>query len=475
MNRKIEAPRANSPRILCMINKHSSGLKAEIPACRFTRRNGGQAGADLSTEALAKGEKTSGPEGIPSGFSRRRTKRPKVLMVTPYLPYPPYSGGQTRSYHLLKHLSKKCEITLFNFVLPDQEEKYTNHLKKYCRKVITIERGKTWSLKKVLLTGLGPYPFLVINYYSSLLKKKIASEMESEKYDLVHVECFYLMPNIPKIGIPVLLVDQTIEFAVYQHFVETLSNKFRLIKPLLLIDVLKLKFWERFFWKRANRLIAVSKNDKVLMEKMSGRKADIVANGVDETLFTPKRVFKYRKPTILFGVANFKWMQNKEGVVNLIRFIWPKIKKRIPQAQLVIAGRHSKEFIESTGLVKNNDRSVIVGEVNRPSDIYRKSWVLVAPMKSGGGSRTKFFEAMACGLPIITTNQGIEGIEAKEGQEVLVGNTFEELTKLTVKILKNKQLREKIGQSGKKLVEKRYSWKESASQLLKIYQDTCSQ
>jgi len=400
-------------------------------------------------------------------------KRPKVLMITPYLPYPPYSGGQTRSYHLLKHLSKECDITLFNFVLPDQEEKYTKHLQEYCQKVITVKRGETWTLKKILFTGFSLYPFLVSNYFSSILKKKITKELKLDHYDLIHVECFYLMPNIPKADIPILLVDQTIEFAVYQHFVQTMDKKYILIKPMLLLDVLKLKFWEKIFWKKAHRLIAVSEEDKILMEKISKREVKIVANGVDENLFKDRVMEKYLKPTVLFGVANFKWMQNKEGVINLLKFVWPKIKKQIPDAQLQIAGRYSKNLIEASGLVGKNDKDIIIGEVKSPEEVYRKSWVLVAPMKSGGGSRTKFFEAMACGLPIATTKEGIEGIDAINNKEVLVARDFNHLANLTVKALKNKQLREKIGQGGKKLVKERYSWRESASQLLKIYQDVC--
>lgn len=394
----------------------------------------------------------------------------KILMVTPYLPYPPYSGGQTRSFNLLKHLSKKCQITLFCFVLPDQDIKHLKHLKKYCHKIVTIERGKTWDFKKILFTGFSPYPFLVANYFSPQMKKLIKEELSKEKYDLVHVECFYLMPNIPKTKSPVLLLDQTIEFAVYQHFVETLSGKMSFFKPLFWIDVLKLKFWETFFWKEAPCLMAVSKNDQLLMEKISDRKVEIVPNGVDAALLEKKRVAKYSKPTVLFGVANFKWMQNKEGVVNLLKFVWPEIKRRVTNAKLFIVGRHSISFIASTGLVNPKNKDITVKEVKSPEDVYRKSWVLVAPMKSGGGSRTKFFEAMACGLPIITTEEGIEGIDAIDGEEVLVAKDFDQLADLTAKAIKNQKLRNKIGDGGRNLVGKKYSWRESASQLLKIYQ-----
>ena len=390
-------------------------------------------------------------------------------MVTPYLPYPPYSGGQTRSYNLIKNLAKKCQITLICFTLPGQKNSKSSPLKKYCKKIYTIERGKTWTLKKILKAGFSFYPFLVSNYHSPELTKLITKETENEKYDLVHIECFYLMPNIPRTKIPIVLIDQTIEYAVYQHFVETLSGKAFLLKPFLWIDVVKLKFWETYFWKKADRLVAVSKDDQKLMNRLSKRDADLSVNGVAESLFEAKKVAREKKPTILFGVANFKWMQNTEGAINLLKYVWPEVKKKIPDSMLHIAGRHSKEFISKNKKLLTSPESIKVGNVNNPAETYLKSWVLVAPVKSGGGSRTKFFEAMACGLPIVTTPQGIEGIEATNNINVVVAKDYPEIIKQTIMVLTDKKTRERIGQEGKNLVTKKYSWKVSADQLLDVY------
>lgn len=399
-------------------------------------------------------------------------KKIRVLMVTPYLPYPPLSGGQTRSFNLIRHLAKSCQITLFSFVLPDQNIEQAEGLKRYCQEVFVIERGKTWSFKKILFAGFSPYPLLISNYFSLKLRKMIKRELSRKEYDLIHVECFYLMPNIPRPkGIPIILVDQTIEFAVYQHFVESLPRRLFFLKPVLLLDVLKLKFWESFFWKRADILVAVSENDRRLMEKIAKREVKVVFNGVDDSFLKVKRVKKYKKPTILFGVANFKWMQNREGLVNLLKFVWPKIKKALPQTQLIIAGRHSVNFLTKKQDLLTHSSSIRFGEVDNPKRVYRKSWIMVAPMKSGGGSRTKFFEAMACGLPIVTTPEGIEGIDAKDKKEVLIGESFEELSKIAIKLLKNKKMRERIGRAGRELVAKKYSWRISAQRLLRIYQD----
>lgn len=391
-------------------------------------------------------------------------------MVTPYLLYPPLSGGQTRSFNLVKHLARKCEITLFSYLLPDQEREKIKYLKRYCRRVVTIERGKTWTLRKILFTGVSPYSFLMANYFSPRLKKMILGELEREKYDLIHVECFYLMPNIPRGKVPILLVDQTIEFAVYQHFVESLSPFLFPLKFFLSLDVAKIKFWETFFWKKADILVAVSHDDRRLMERYSKRKVAVVPNGVDNSFLRPLKVKKYRRPTILFGVANFKWIQNKEGTVNLLKYVWPKVKKAVPQAQLIIAGRHSVDFINRNKKLLTYPESVRYGEVKEAKKVYHRSWVMVAPMGSGGGSRTKFFEAMACGLPVITTPSGIEGIEAQEGEQVVVEKSFDRLAQATVRLLNDRRLRERIGRKGRLLVKEKYSWEVSAQKLLSLYQ-----
>ena len=174
----------------------------------------------------------------------------KVLMLTPYLPFPLLSGGQTRSYNLIKNLSKKHEITLYCLIKDKKERKYIPELKKYCKKVKVFARPKKpWTLRNILKTGFGPYPFVVIRNLVPEEKVALQDELASAKYDLIHAETFYVMPHIPKTNVPILLVDQTIEHMVYKHFVEKQSNT--LLRPILMIDVLKIRYWESFYWKRA--------------------------------------------------------------------------------------------------------------------------------------------------------------------------------------------------------------------------------
>lgn len=389
-------------------------------------------------------------------------------MITPYLPYHSQAGGQTRSYYLLKHLAKRNNITLICFT---RDKTGLSELKKICKKVILIKRGKTWDSKKVIYTALSPYPFLVTNYLSSELKLAIKTELETGNYHLIHTECFYLMPNIPKTNIPIILVDQTIEYAVYQHFVESISGWKQIIKPFLWIDVFKLKFWEVFYWKNTHTVAAVSKDDKKLMSFMAKRQdIRLVPNGVAQRYFNPKKnVFKTKHPSILFGISNMKWMQNREGAELLITNLWPKIKQKIPQARLYVIGRNApqtfQKYITKDIIIREAEND---GQIYDPQYFYQSCWILLAPIKSGGGSRTKFFEAMASRLPIVTTRQGMEGINIKNNLHAIVC-PYSRLIDKSISLLKNRQLQDTIGKNASILVKKEYSWAKSARKLNKIY------
>ncbi len=137
-------------------------------------------------------------------------------MLTPYLPYPLLTGGQTRSYNLIKRLSALGhEVTLFSLIKNSDERKYVGQLEKFCKEVQVFSRSeKPWTLKNILKTGFSFYPFLVIRNWAKEEKAAIEQKLRQEKFDLIHAETFYVMPHIPKTSIPILLVEQTIEYLV---------------------------------------------------------------------------------------------------------------------------------------------------------------------------------------------------------------------------------------------------------------------
>ena len=387
----------------------------------------------------------------------------KILMLTPYLPYPLLTGGQTRSYNLIKRLSQLGhKITLFCLVKDDKERRYVSELEKFCKEIQVFNRPKKpWTINNILKTGFSFYPFLVIRNWASKEKKAIKRKLENEKFDLIHAETFYVMPHIPKTAIPILLVEQTIEYLVYRHYAEGFANF--LIRPFLYLDVLKMKYWEKKFWEQASKVVAMSKEDEeIMLSQVPGLDVGIVPNGVDGDYFGEKIIRKLDKPIILY-LGNFTWLQNREAVNVLIDKIWPKIKAKLVNAELWIIGKDAQKFFP------NLSKDIRVEEVEDVRGVYQQASVLVAPIYGGGGTRYKNFEAFASGLPVVTTSIGIGGIDAEDGVDVIIRDEPGKIAEAAVEIMENDELYKKIAENAKRLVKEKYNWDPIARNLSRIY------
>lgn len=387
-------------------------------------------------------------------------------MLTPYLPYPLLTGGQTRSYNLIKRLSSLGhKITLFCLVKSNAEKKYVHELEKYCEGVSVFNRSeKPWTLKNILKTGFSYYPFLVVRNWAKGEKDAIEKKLASEKFDLIHAETFYVMPHIPKTKVPILLVEQTIEYLVYKHF----ADKFRIpgVKQLLYLDVLKMKYWELKYWMKAKRVVAMSEEDKkTMISEVSNLNVDIIPNGVDSTFFS-ENVFNRSKEPVILYLGNFTWLQNREAVDILINKVWPKIKQKIPNSKLWIIGKNAEDFFSK---LKSPD--IRVDEVVDVREAYQGASVLVAPIYGGGGTRYKNIEAFASGLPVVTTSIGIGGIDVLEGKEVIIRDKPEDIAEAVIELLNNKKLYKTIAENAQKMIRERYEWEPIAKKLSNLYEE----
>jgi polysaccharide biosynthesis protein PslH len=391
----------------------------------------------------------------------------KILMLTPYLPYPLVSGGQIRTYNLLKHLSKNHDITLFALIKDPKEKKYLSELKKYCSRIELFSRTKNpWHPRNILLAGFTPYPFVVTRNLPLGMRQAIVKELKRESYDIIHAETFYMMPNIPSTNVPTILAEQTIEYLGYQDYANKVNPLLRL---LLQIDIAKIKYWERYFWNKADKLITMSEEDRDFIEAELGHglNANVVANGVDIDYFSKTQKNLPANPTVLF-VGTFKWLPNIEAVDEIVTQIWPIIKSKLPSAKLKIVGFSPTAKIESYG----QDPSIeVLGKVADIRDAFATAHVLLAPIRSGKGTRFKVLEAMVTGTPVVATNLAVEGIALHPGENVLTADTSQKLAELTVKLLKDGKLQAQMAQAGKSVVSATYSWNSIAKELDRVYKE----
>ncbi len=406
----------------------------------------------------------------------------RILIVSSFLPFPLFSGGHIRLFNLIKKLSEKHEIILIGEQRDYQTQDDLKELKKICKEIISVPRQKQWSIQTILKTGLSTYPFLMTGHTSNNFKEKIQNVLDSNKIDLIHVETFYVMQNLPKTDIPVVLIEHNIEYLVYQRYLQRVPVVFR---PFLLIDIIKIKYWENKFWKRANKVICVSEEEK----KFIGRPdTEIVPNGVDLEKFKihpfdksfdrelrPNRLrtkFKVQKveKRMLF-IGDFKWIQNRDAVEWILKEIWPKIngRWRIENGSLTlwIVGRNIPSSIKNL----SNDANIVFDE-NASKDtfeIFKKADILLSPIRVGGGTSFKILEAMASGVPVITTKLGIEGIDAKNNKEVLLAENANEFSDQVINTLDNEKLYSDVVKNARKLIEEKYDWKIIVKKLEEVY------
>lgn len=392
----------------------------------------------------------------------------KVLMLTPYLPYPLLSGGQIRTYNLLKKLASKHEITLFALIKEESEKEHIAELKKYCKEVKVFKRSnKPFILRNILKTATSSFPFLVIRNHVPEVINAVNKALATNKFDLIHAETFYMMPHIPKTKTPILLVEQTIEYLGYESYARKASA---FIRPFLFIDIAKIKFWEKYYWNLCTKLVVMSHEDKAAISSSIANpsKIEVVENGVDTKWFAKTPHQEADNPTLL-SVGTFKWLPNVEAVTFLVEKIWPIVKEAIPNVQLNIVGNAPTQKVIEYG--EKDKQITVTGRIEDIRDAFKSAHVLVAPVLSGKGTRYKVLEAMATGTPIVASATAVEGLGVKNGKQVMIANDAKGIADLLIRVLKDKKLRKSLAEEGKRFVKQSYDWDLIAKKLDRIYKN----
>ena len=388
----------------------------------------------------------------------------KILFVSAVMPWPLYSGGQIRMYNLLKALSARHEITLVSFIRDESEREYKKNLS-FCRNVEVVMRGRAWKPAYLWAALTGKYPWLLATYHNPEMKQLISDLLKGGPFDLVHIEPFYVLPALPSLNTPLVISEHNIEYDVYGAYADLYSGY--PVHTLLARDVAKLKKWEHTAWRTADKLTAVSKEDAAVMEEYLSHPVTVVSNGVDGALFSYRKVQKNTHPVVLF-TGNFRWLPNREAADVLVGKIWPGIRAQVPQSKLLVVGRDIPKHLSVRIRMSGGEVSEHVENI---AEVYAKSDVLVAPHTISGGTKFKMLEAMASGVPVVTTPQGMSGLDVTPGVHYFEAETPEEFIAQVVAVWDNTKLTLEVTAKARARVIQQYSWDHIAGTLEGVWKD----
>jgi glycosyltransferase involved in cell wall biosynthesis len=391
-----------------------------------------------------------------------------ILFVSAILPYPLYSGGQIRIYNLLKELSHKHTISLYSFIRNEDEKKYMKDLR-FLHDVTLVKRGRGMQPKYLIPSIFGTYPLLLSTYNNSEMKNVISEALRRRTFDLIHIEPFYVYPSIPGVSVPLVVSEHNVEHEVYRSYAEKV--RYPGIRQIQLYDADKLRTSETSVLKKATAVTAVSVGDAEKLKILSGRQdITVVPNGVDTDYFTfENKIFRKKKLSFVF-IGNFLWIPNIDVLHTLLDDVWPVLHDANPGSELHIVGANVPDWAKHL-----TEKDVIIdGIIPDIRDAYRKADALIAPLGIAGGTKFKILEAFACGCPVITTREGIAGIDGNIEKCVMIASTPEEMKDAVGDMSKNERKWMTMCELARRLVETHYGWSAIARELSKVWEGAVS-
>ncbi len=394
----------------------------------------------------------------------------KILVISSILPYPPKDGGKARLYHLYHRLSKKYQITWVSPIW-DGEETYLEGASKFCHQVIPLPkeehfsfptRGAMGLLKRVLAHLHIPRLFEFVFGYVKAPgvywlprtpeRLKVVEEILRQNHiDLIISEFEGNAELVPEpVEIPCLLSTHNVQSSLFWRARKTFPGSW--VDRLFTVpEWLKIIHYEKKNYSRYNGIMVVSEKDKqILQKRCPSLPVKLIPNGVDTEFFTPSSSPPI--PHTMVYLGNYAYPPNADAVRFFYAQIFPKIRRRFPDARLILIGASPpEELIGQEGVE-------CLGFVDDIRPIVQQAEVMVVPLRTGGGTRLKILDGMAMGKAIVSTSLGAEGLDVTHGENILLADTPQFFADRVIEVMENPDFRRTLEQNGRALVERLYDW-----------------
>ena len=386
----------------------------------------------------------------------------KILWLNAGLLLPLDKGGKLRTWNLMRHLAWRHDITYLSFSDPSQTEEHRIGMCDVCERLETVPRtdaakGTFRFYADAARYVVDPVPYAVAKYRSADYARRVQELLQTGRFDAI--VCDFLPPlvNMPReLPCPAILFTHNVEAEIWRRHAQTATNP--VARQLLGQQWQRMLRFEREAFSRFDLVLAVSEADRDTFERLYPgalrAPVHVVQTGVDTQYFRPASGTPARRAHLVF-TGSMDWLPNEDGMLYFVRDILPLVRQGEPGATLSIIGRAPTPAVRKLGEQHGVE---VTGSVDDVRPHVAAGSVYVVPLRIGGGTRLKIFEAMGMAKAVVSTTIGAEGLPVTNGADIVIADEPEAFASAVVRLIRDDGARARIEDAARRLVVERYDW-----------------
>ncbi len=383
----------------------------------------------------------------------------KILYLAHRIPYPPDKGDKIRAYHEIKFFAGRHSVDVCCLMDDTEDKKFIAPLSKICRNLEVVYIPAR--LKKLLSLRSVFYPRKTcteLYFYSRKLQDKINNLIKKNSYDLIFVYCSSMMAYVDNHikSIPAVIDFVDIDSDKWLQYAKYASLPLNMLYSL---EGRKLARLERSILRKVKASFLVTEREsEFFAEFEGGDRVFAVPNGIDFSFFNADKVASVReleKERYISFTGAMDYFPNEDGVLYFCQNILPLIWRKIPDLKFYIIGRNPTVAVEK---LADDKRIVVTGSVDDVRPYLKHSQLAAIPLRMARGIQNKILEAMAMGLPVVTTSNAFEGLALDPGRDLIVHDQPHKFADAVVELLSDTQAREELVDNARKVLVEKYDW-----------------
>ena len=386
----------------------------------------------------------------------------KLLWLNAGLLLPLDKGGKLRTWHLMRHLATRHDITYLSFSDPAQTAADRDGMYEVCSALETLPRtdpakGTLRFYADAARHLVDQVPYAVAKYRSEAYRARVEHLFHTESFDVV--VCDFLVPlvNMPEhVPCPAILFTHNVEAEIWRRHAENATNP--AATYLLTQQWQRMLAFERGALARFDLVLAVSAADGETFERLYPDSlrapVHVVQTGVDTAFFSPTPPHRARPAHLVF-TGSMDWLPNEDAMQYFVRDILPIVRRSLPDATLSIIGRAPTPAVRR---LADGAGIEVTGRVDDVRPHIADGTVYVVPLRIGGGTRLKIFEAMSMGKAVVSTTVGAEGLPVTDGRDILIADEPARFAEAIVRLVGDAAERQRIEHAARQLVVGRHDW-----------------